>query len=235
MANDNGNEIMQALLEQNRRLLDHVERKPETFHVMPDLNKAVRDFDGEGSSHEAGAWLKSIDSMAVLHGWPDSFRLLHGYQPRMQDGVLRWLNTENDEWVCPEQLQETAQNDIMTQQGKSKQYFDRHHFAAEGLSVGDVVVMRCIPEHTGVPTKTQKKFRGPLTVTEVLPADTYRVTEMNGKKRVYSTTAHISQLKRWGGRCQEPSDQSSTDEEDSVPRRSMRVPKRPSYLEDYAT
>ncbi|XP_040357307.1 uncharacterized protein LOC121046777 [Ixodes scapularis] len=75
MANDNGNEIMQALLEQNRRLLDLVERKPETFHVMPDLNKAVHDFDGEGSSHEAGAWLKSIDSMAVLHGWPDSFRL----------------------------------------------------------------------------------------------------------------------------------------------------------------
>ncbi|KAG0409712.1 hypothetical protein HPB47_013184, partial [Ixodes persulcatus] len=28
-----------------------------------------------GSSHKAGAWLKSIDSMAVLHGWPDSFRL----------------------------------------------------------------------------------------------------------------------------------------------------------------
>ncbi|KAG0429428.1 hypothetical protein HPB47_023644 [Ixodes persulcatus] len=56
-------------------LLDLVERKPEAFHVMPDLNKAIHDFDGEGSSHEAGAWLKSICFMAVLHGWPDSFRL----------------------------------------------------------------------------------------------------------------------------------------------------------------
>ncbi|KAG0417403.1 hypothetical protein HPB47_005645 [Ixodes persulcatus] len=75
MANGDGNEIMQAPLEQNQRLLDLVERKPETFYVMPDLNKAIHDFDGEGSSHEAGVWLKSIDSMAVLHGWPVSFRL----------------------------------------------------------------------------------------------------------------------------------------------------------------
>ncbi|KAL1442316.1 hypothetical protein MTO96_030861 [Rhipicephalus appendiculatus] len=42
---------------------------------MADLNEAIHDFDGEGSCHEAGALLKSIDSMAVLHGWPDSFRL----------------------------------------------------------------------------------------------------------------------------------------------------------------
>ncbi|XP_037579151.1 uncharacterized protein LOC119461853 [Dermacentor silvarum] len=239
MADGGGtNEMMQALLEQNRRLLELIERKPEAFHIMPDLNKAIQDFDGEGSCHEAGAWLKSIDSMAVLHGWPDSFRLenrLHGYQPRMQDGILRWLNTENNEWVCPEQLQEMAQKDIASQQARSKQYFDKRHFTADKLSVGDIVVMRCVPERTGAPTKTQKKFRGPLTVIEVLPADTYRVTEMNGRKRVYSTTAHISQLKRWGGRCQEQFDQSSSDEEESVPRRSTRVSKRPAYLRDYTT
>ncbi|KAL1430181.1 hypothetical protein MTO96_015347 [Rhipicephalus appendiculatus] len=153
----------------------------------------------------------------------------------MQDGVLRWLNTENNEWVCPEQLQEAAQENIVSQQDKSKQYFDKRHFVADKLCVGDIVVMRCVPEHTGAPTKTQKKFRGPLTVIEVLPADTYRVIEMNGRKRVYSTTSHISQPKRWSGRCQELSDQSSTDEEDSVPRRSTRVSKRPLYLRDYTT
>ncbi|XP_037564984.1 uncharacterized protein LOC119444692 [Dermacentor silvarum] len=163
------------------------------------------------------------------------FKLLHGYQPRMQDGILRWLNTENNEWVCPEQLQEMAQKDIASQQARSKQYFDKRHFTADKLSVGDIAVMSCVPEHTGAPTKTQKKFRGPLTVIEVLPADTYRVTEMNGRKRVYSATAHISQLKRWGGRCQEQFDQSSSDEEEGVPRRSTRVSKRPAYLRDYTT
>ncbi|KAL1417183.1 hypothetical protein MTO96_000664 [Rhipicephalus appendiculatus] len=162
------------------------------------------------------------------------FRLLHGYQPMMQDGVLRWLNTENNEWVCPEQLQEAAQENVVSQQEKSKQYFDKRHFRADKLCVGDIVVVRCVPEHTRAPTKAQK-FRGPLTVIEVLPADTYRVIEMNGRKRVYSTTARISQLKRLGGRRQELSDQSSTDEEDSVPRRSTRVSKRPLYLGDYTT
>ncbi|KAL1417181.1 hypothetical protein MTO96_000662 [Rhipicephalus appendiculatus] len=91
MADGGGtHEMMQALLEQNRRLLELFERKSEAFHVMPDLNKAIHYFDGEGSCHEAGAWVKSIDSMAVLHGWPDSFRLekarLHMKGPALDFG-----------------------------------------------------------------------------------------------------------------------------------------------------
>ncbi|KAL1437447.1 hypothetical protein MTO96_048935 [Rhipicephalus appendiculatus] len=80
MADGGGtHELMQALLEQNRRLLELFERKSDAFHVMPDLNKTIHDFDGEGSCHEAGAWLKSIDSLAVARlagqGWTDGFRL----------------------------------------------------------------------------------------------------------------------------------------------------------------
>ncbi|KAL1476237.1 hypothetical protein MTO96_036658 [Rhipicephalus appendiculatus] len=42
------------------------------------------------------------------------FRLLHGYQPRMQGGVLRCINTENNKWVCAEQLQEMAQMNVVS-------------------------------------------------------------------------------------------------------------------------
>ncbi|KAG0437521.1 hypothetical protein HPB47_017407 [Ixodes persulcatus] len=39
------------------------------------INRAIHDFDGEGASHETGAWPKGIDFTAVLHGWPGSFGL----------------------------------------------------------------------------------------------------------------------------------------------------------------
>ncbi|XP_072140472.1 uncharacterized protein [Dermacentor andersoni] len=90
------NQMMQTLLEQNRRLLGLLGRKPEAFHVMPDLNKAVHDFHGEGSSHESGAWLKSTDSMAVLHGWPDSFRLENA-KLHMKGPARFWLQTRVDD------------------------------------------------------------------------------------------------------------------------------------------
>lgn len=97
MADGGGtNEMMQALLEQNRLLLELIKRKPEAFHVMPDLNKAIQDFDGEGSCHEAGAWLKSIDSMAALHGWPDSFRLENA-RLHMKGPARFWLQARVDD------------------------------------------------------------------------------------------------------------------------------------------
>ncbi|KAL1475413.1 hypothetical protein MTO96_037306 [Rhipicephalus appendiculatus] len=64
--------------------------------------------------------------------------------------------------------------------------------------VCDVVFLKAAPQHTGNPTKTQAKYRGPLVITEVLPADTYRVAELNKSTgNRYATTAHVSELKVW--------------------------------------
>ncbi|KAL1486505.1 hypothetical protein MTO96_046931 [Rhipicephalus appendiculatus] len=93
--------MMQVLLEQNGRLLELFERKSEAFHVIPDLNKAIHDFDGEGSCHEAGAWLKSIDSMAVLYGWPDSFRLENA-RLHMKGPAQFWLQVRVDDLITGE-------------------------------------------------------------------------------------------------------------------------------------
>lgn len=86
------------------------------------------------------------------------FKLLHEYQPQMQDGVLGWLNKENNEGVCPEQLREIARGDIASQHERSKQHFDKHNLLVDKLSVGDIVVIRCVPQHSGTPTKTQKRL-----------------------------------------------------------------------------
>ncbi len=63
------------------------------------------------------------------------------------------------------------------------------------------MVVRWMAEHTGTSTKAQAKYRGPLVITAVLPADTYRVTDLRTqgqgwlRRQGYRTTAHVSQLK----------------------------------------
>lgn len=64
--------------------------------------------------------------------------------------------------------------------------------------------MKAAIRNPGQPTKTEPKYRGPLTISHVLPSDTYRVMSLNDAdgSHKYVTTAHISQLKLWTGKNQ---------------------------------
>ncbi|KAH6943773.1 hypothetical protein HPB50_027283 [Hyalomma asiaticum] len=137
-------EMMQALLEQNRRLLELIERKPEAFHVMPDLNKAIYDFDGEGSSHEAGAWLKSIDSMAVLHGWPDSSRLENA-RLHMKGPARFWLQSRVDDLTTWEGFK-TAFTKTSVGQTSSAETIPRSKFLV-GLRFKDACISMSSKDH----------------------------------------------------------------------------------------
>lgn len=50
---------------------------------------------------------------------------------------------------------------------------DKKHCTPTKSSVGDVVVVRRLSQHTGEPTKSQAKYRGPLVIMAVLPSDVY--------------------------------------------------------------
>lgn len=75
--------------------------------------------------------------------------------------------------------------------------------------------MTTVPIHTGQSTKLQNKYKGPLTITEVLPGDMYRVAQLQDQKRLYTTTAHVSQLKSW--KLMEELDEASSHEEGQSP------------------
>ncbi|KAJ3655859.1 hypothetical protein Zmor_014969 [Zophobas morio] len=79
--------LMQYILEQNRKLMDLVERSTAAgeqgstrgnsgglpnYQVMPDFSKSVEKFDGEDLSR-SGPWLKKISATARLHHWPSEF------------------------------------------------------------------------------------------------------------------------------------------------------------------
>lgn len=45
------------------------------YFVMPDFNNSLTEFTGREASQEAQSWLNSVESVAKLHSWPESFKL----------------------------------------------------------------------------------------------------------------------------------------------------------------
>lgn len=128
------------------------------------------------------------------------FELLHGYRPKFHDGLIRMMSDEDsNQWVNPVELQDETRKIIENKQNNMKTYYDKKRNKSLTFEVGEIVVVRRLPKSTGDSTKTQPKYRGPLIITEILPSDTYRVTQLEDKTRgqFYSTTAHVSQLKSW--------------------------------------
>lgn len=162
------------------------------------------------------------------------FEMLHGYSPRFNDGILRRLADEDAEnWTAPEEVQAEARKRIEERQEQAKKYYDqKKKCRTMTFDPGEIVVVRRSPRSTGEPNKTQPRYRGPLVITEVLPNDTYRISQLEEKEkgRFYSTTAHVNQLKAW--RCERSSDDDESDVTDREsppkrnPRRIRRIPAR---------
>jgi len=85
----NNSELQNALIslmEQNKILMTRLMQNENNIHVpantfnngyyvMPDFNHSLTTFSRRKSSTEARAWLSSVESVARLHNWPDSFKL----------------------------------------------------------------------------------------------------------------------------------------------------------------
>ncbi|UYV84191.1 hypothetical protein LAZ67_X001482, partial [Cordylochernes scorpioides] len=157
------------------------------------------------------------------------FETLHGYSPRFHDGILRRLADEDvDPWTEPDRIQESVRTQIENKQEIMKTYYDKKKCRTIQFEVGEIVVMRHVPKMTGEPTKAQPKYRGPLIITEVLPSDTYRVTQLSERTsgRFYTTTAHISQLKSRHSEEDDSATEESPDEEPEVEDTPRRNPRR---------
>ncbi|XP_024890785.1 uncharacterized protein LOC112466753, partial [Temnothorax curvispinosus] len=82
----------------------------------------------------------------------------------------------------------------------------------------DIVYIRVAPIATSESTRLQRKYRGPLAVTQVLHQDTYKVADLRQEEpgRRYASTAHASQLKVWRPHEEDNSSESDDGDVDSV-------------------
>ncbi|GBN29340.1 hypothetical protein AVEN_98970-1 [Araneus ventricosus] len=79
---------------------------------------------------------------------------------------------------------------------KTNAYYDQKKSFKVSLREGDIVAVRRNPKATGESKKIQPRYQGPMVVTEILPSDTYRISELEPSNgRPYSTKARVSQLK----------------------------------------
>lgn len=142
------------------------------------------------------------------------FELLFDYRPRHEGALKLLVDDDETSYTEPEKLREEAVENITKSHEKYKECYDKRRHANTHYDVGEIVFMKKAPEYTGESRKTQPKYRGPLVVTEVLPSDTYRVAQIGAdQKRLYATTAHVSQLKSYAHPAYEQKSESGEDEE----------------------
>lgn len=145
------------------------------------------------------------------------YEALHGYQPRFHLGTLSSVSLTRNEWVEPREMHQLVQKNIIDGQQRLKKAYDLKRIDGIKFDIGEVVVMLRQPT-LDQPSKLQGKYRErPLQVIEVLPSDTYCVTEIaSDGKELYVTTDHVSQLKSWKI-LREPGDEGEeSDEEDQL-------------------
>ncbi|GBL97567.1 hypothetical protein AVEN_163012-1 [Araneus ventricosus] len=112
---------------------------------------------------------------------------------------------------------------------KTNAYYDKKKSGKLSFRKGEIVAVRRIPKATGESTKTQPRYRGPMVFTEILPSDTYRISQLEPSNACpYATIANVSQLKSW--KCWNEDDDFSTNSDEEpeiqISKRTERNPLR---------
>jgi transposase InsO family protein len=124
------------------------------------------------------------------------FELLYGYFPEFFDAALQRINSS--QYTAPAELQKQAVRRTVDEQRRYKAHFDKSHAKALNFDVGQVVFLRTPAVSTGEPTKLQCPYRGPFSVVQALPGDTYKIVSLEDERGNYRTTAHVKDLKMFG-------------------------------------
>ena len=99
------------------------------------------------------------------------FEMLYGYPHRFREGPARIFTQEEvaHRYQRPEEIQAAAREEILVQQAKYKDFYDKSRYHNVFYNLGDIVYMKTVPIATGQSTKLQVRYRGPLVIYKVLP------------------------------------------------------------------
>ncbi|GIY28799.1 reverse transcriptase [Caerostris darwini] len=112
------------------------------------------------------------------------FHMLHGYSPRFKDEILGKQADESAEKLSDPAETQTSTRELIENVQK-KDAYNKKKCGTTTYKSGQAVVRKRTPIPTGQPIKTEPKYRGPF-ITDVLPGDTYRVTQLGEKSKEHS-------------------------------------------------
>lgn len=143
------------------------------------------------------------------------FKLLLSYSPRnVSGGVLEdVLRQQNSDHI--DNVRELALKSIIEEQNKQKHAYDKARCEATTYYPGDyIMIKRVTMPESGKSSKLLPHYKGPYIITEVLPNDRYRISDIPGMQRTqkrYEGVVAVDQMKR----ILTPDDEVSEDHEDA--------------------
>uniref|UniRef100_A0A5S6Q9H7 RNA-directed DNA polymerase n=1 Tax=Trichuris muris TaxID=70415 RepID=A0A5S6Q9H7_TRIMR len=97
-----------------------------------------------------------------------------------------------------EQRRKKARSNCLRSQAAQKKYYDRRRRVGTGFQVGQLAWLRRNVRRVGRSAKLLPRYVGPVRIIGVLGESTYQIEALHGRlKSGVSSTAHISQLKRY--------------------------------------
>ena len=84
----------------------------------------------------------------------------------------------------PEEIRFEVRDKVEREHREAKRRYDKSGQKIVKFEAGNIVVMKAAKNATGELTKLQARNKGPLAITEVLPCNTYRVSESRIKECV---------------------------------------------------
>ncbi|GBN17438.1 hypothetical protein AVEN_179703-1 [Araneus ventricosus] len=174
--------------------------------------------------------IKDFSQQKMLGNLANDFKMVKN-ELRLLQGDIKDFKKERHSLLL--QIQENkkhvenlkSNNDSLV---KMNAYYDIEKSGKLSFRKGEIVTVRRYPKTTGESTETQPRYQGPVVVTEILPSDAYRISQLDPSNgRPYSTIAHVSQLKAWRS-WNEDNDGSSENSDDEPemqrPKRTVRKP-----------
>ncbi|GBM28688.1 hypothetical protein AVEN_238770-1, partial [Araneus ventricosus] len=116
----------------------------------------------------------------------NELRLLQGYIKNFKEERHSLLLQIQEKNKHVENLK--SDNDSLV---KTNAYYNKKKSGKLSFRKGEIAAVRRNPKETDESTKTQPRYRGPVVATEILPSDTYKISQLEPSNgRPYATIAH---------------------------------------------
>ncbi|KAL7303300.1 hypothetical protein TKK_0004491 [Trichogramma kaykai] len=180
-------------------------KHPQANGLVEKLNQTLLPIMKIETNSEQNDWdvklekiARDINSTVSVATGKTPYECVLGYLPRFDDGNMRELTVQNEKYDNPVKIQMQAKKRIEEEQARYKAKYDVNRYKNVKFHVGDIVFMKRNAIATGQSTKLQSSFGGPFVIIGIYLSDTYKIKYLNDSdKRMYETTAHVSQLKIW--------------------------------------
>lgn len=194
----------------NEKQVKHVRAAvatPRANGQVERINRIIKGMLPKIAGHDEENWDKYISQVQLAINTTINsttkktpHELLMGYRPKTN--ALERILPEYELVVKDlEALRTEADTNISKQQLKQKKQYDRKRGTPVKYKKNDQVVIRSNPVSDGTSRKMKPKYKGPMTITKVLPNDRYRVKDLPGSVRSktgkYDNIIAVDRMKPW--------------------------------------